>query len=598
MYIFRKYLIPLVPTVLILAAVTLQNSCANTTQAPSGGKKDTIPPFIVNISPLPGEINIPTKGSRIKFTFNEYVKVKESKNIFLSPPQEKPPRYKIRGKSVVIYFENDLDSNTTYTLDLTNAVVDNNEGNLFPGFTYVFSTGDTIDSMVVTGTVRDCSTLKPVKNATVMLFKDLSDSAVFKGRPNYAVKTDDWGFFAIRGIEDTDYRLYAMQDELGNNKYDSDNDKIAFVDSVIRPKIVARDDLPELLKYDMEDTVKCRARHSEYELLLFRDETSRQVLKNSGRIDDKTSFVSFMAPNAQIDSLWIRNVPKDKLIMEFNSDRDSLLIWINDRRRPLDTLHVFVDYLKTDTTNTLVPQTEHLRLARPGGRYGRKSSYKVKHEDTICQVKLEVSGEIVEQEGFKLNFTQPLVRGDFDSLKLTAVNPRQQRSPMKFRAERDSTNLRSYSIFPEGPLQTGFEYILKVPERVFRDINGFYNDSTEAKVSLPKEDNLSSIILKVDNVSHRYIVELMTEKMDRILRKYTIDKGETLNFPYLKEGKYTIRFTEDINRNGKVDTGNLLERRQPEQVKFYLLKDGADVINLPASTELEQKVDLGKLFKK
>lgn len=594
----NKYLIPLVPIVLVLTQVMMQNSCANTTQPPSGGKKDTIPPLIVNIVPLPGATNVPVKGAKIKFSFNEYVKVKEAKNIFLSPPQEKQPRYKMRGKSLIVYFENDLDTNTTYTLDLSGALVDNNEGNVFPGFSYVFSTGNVIDSMVVTGTVRDCNTLKPVKDATVMLYKDLSDSAVFKARPSFAVKTDDWGYFAIRGVQNTDYRLYAILDNMGNNKYDPDADKIGFVDSIVHPTIVARPDLPELLKYDMKDTVRCKARKSEHTIMLFRDEASRQIIKNSVRTGDKTAYISFMAPNAQIDSLWVRNVPSKKLIMEFNSSRDSLLIWLNDRRKkPLDTLHVFVDYLKTDTTGTLVPYTDHLRLAREGGKYGRKKE-KLKHEDTICNMKLEASGELVEKEGFKINFAFPIIKENFDSLSLTAVNPRQQRSPMKFRVERDSTDLRKYNIYPIGKIQTGFEYILKVPQRVFRDINGFYNDSTQAKVSLPKEDNLSSILLKIENVSHRFIVDLMTEKMDKVLRSYTIDKAENLTFPYLKAGKYAIRFTEDKNRNGRVDTGNILEHRQPEKVKFYLLKDGSEVIDIKENMDMEQSVNLGKLFEK
>ena len=135
-------------------------------------------------------------NAKITITFNEYVTVKDPKGIFLSPPLEKTPKYKIRGKSVVVYFESDLQENTTYTLDLTGAIADNNEGNMFPGYTLMFSTGEKIDSMAMTGVVRDCNTLQPIKGATVMLYKDLSDSAVFKQRPDAAVKTDDWGYFA------------------------------------------------------------------------------------------------------------------------------------------------------------------------------------------------------------------------------------------------------------------------------------------------------------------------------------------------------------------------------------------------------------------
>ena len=237
--IHLERLIPAVPIAAVLGAVMFSHSCANTTTPPSGGDKDTIPPVITGISPLPGTVNVPVHNTTITITFNEYVTVKDPKSIFLSPPLAKTPKYKIRGKSIVVYFESDLDSNKTYTLDLTNAIADNNEGNMFPGYTLMFSTGDKIDSMAMTGVVRDCSTLQPVKGATVMLYKDLDDSAVFKSRPDAAVKTDDWGFFSLRNIADTTYRLYAVKDESSNNIYDPDNDRIAFVDSIIRPVMIA-----------------------------------------------------------------------------------------------------------------------------------------------------------------------------------------------------------------------------------------------------------------------------------------------------------------------------------------------------------------------
>ena len=210
----KRLIIPAIPVFAILVSVMFQNSCANTTQAPSGGMKDTIPPIIVNIDPLPGTTNVPTHKTTIKFTFDEYVVVKEGKNIFLSPPLDKAPKYKIKGKSLLVYFDSDLDSNTTYTLDISNAIADNREGNMYPGYSLVFSTGPKIDSMVVTGTVRDCNTLQPMKGATVMLYKDLSDSAVFKSRPVAAAKTDGWGYFYIRNISRKLLHLYGQKPNL------------------------------------------------------------------------------------------------------------------------------------------------------------------------------------------------------------------------------------------------------------------------------------------------------------------------------------------------------------------------------------------------
>jgi hypothetical protein len=146
-------------------------------------------------------------------------------------------------------------------------------------------------------------------------------------------------------------------------------------------------------------------------------------------------------------------------------------------------------------------------------------------------------------------------------------------------------------------LQPGYEYFLKVPHRKFKDINGFYNDSTEVKVTLPNDDKLSTLIMVMENVDNKYIVDLLNEKRDKVLRSYIIEDDATLTFPYLKTGKYSIRITEDLNRNGIVDTGILLEKKQPEKVMFYKLEDGTFLIDIPEMMEIEQKVDVGDMFK-
>lgn len=189
-----SYIIPAFPVIVVLGSMIFSHSCANTTTPPSGGPKDTIPPVITKLDPLPGTVNVPRHKTKLFLEFNEYVTVKDPKSLFLSPPLEKSPKFKLKGKGVLVSFESDLDSNKTYTLDVTNAIGDNNEGNMFPGYTLVFSTGDRIDSMMVTGIVQDCNTLQPLKGATVMLYKDHADSAIFLKRPDAAVKTDDWGY--------------------------------------------------------------------------------------------------------------------------------------------------------------------------------------------------------------------------------------------------------------------------------------------------------------------------------------------------------------------------------------------------------------------
>lgn len=596
----KEILIPLGAALAALSPTFFMHSCANTTQAPTGGKKDTIPPALYWTQPVPGAVNVDTNKTKLVFGFDEYVTIKNQQNIFLSPPQKKAPKAKVKGKNVVVTFDEPLANGITYTLNFTDAIADNNEGNMFPGFTYVFSTGDNIDSMLVTGTVQDCNTLKPVKGATVMLYKDHSDSAIFKSRPFAACKTDDWGYFCIPYIPDTLYRLYALKDDNNDNIYQSeDGELVGFIDSLIRPVMRVSDTLAEMQKYDMKDTLECRARKSEYEIRLFKEESTKQKLMNKGRSADRHAYVTFMSKNAWIDSLWIKGYKQEQLISQFNLRQDSLEIWINDRRRTPDTLQLYINYRKTnDSTGVFEPSLEHYPLFIEGAlpkKTGRAARQNLKHEDTICVYKLTAEPETVEQNGFSIEFAYPIIYENFDSLKFRYINPKQKELKGSFTVEKDSLNLRRYTIRPKEKLLPGYEYFLKVPHRAFRDINGFYSDSTEVKVSLPSDDKLSTIILDMKGVEGKLIVDLLNEKRDKVLRNYIIEKDTQLVFPYLKEGKYSVRVTFDYNKNSMVDTGNILEHRQPEKVAFFKVSENEDYLDLPAATELTQIIEISEL---
>ena len=596
-----KKFLPLVPAGLILGSLMFPSGCANTTTPPTGGPKDTIPPVLTKVAPLPATVNVPTKKTKLRFTFNEYVKVKDANGIFLSPPLEKKPKSAIHGKSLDVTFESDLDSNTTYTLDLTGAIADNNEGNLFPGYTLVFSTGEKIDSMCVTGLVQDCSTLMPVKGATVLLYKDHSDSAVFLKRPFAAAKTDDWGFFSIRNIQDTLYRVYAIKDENNNNKYDPESERIAFLDSLLRPTIVYNDSLYEFKKFDMKDTALCLARHAQIELNLFRERPSKQLIVKKERVGPRTAYITFMAPDAVIHDIRIKGLPREKLIRQFNIQRDSLELWVNDQRKMPDTLQLVVKYDKTDTTGKLFPQEELIKLTYSkelrAEMMKKENNFRDrKHEDTIAVMTTKADPTTIEQYGFDIEFKYPLIQEAWDSLGYRIVNPRQQETRGKVKVIRDSTNLRHFRVMPEEPFQLGYDYYLKIPHRKFRDINGFYNDSTQMKVTLPNDEKLSSITLELSGVHNRYLVELLSEKRDKVIRSFVVDGNGDVVFPYLKQGNYCIRITEDKNRNAMVDTGNLLEKRHPEKARFFK-QDDKFLIKVLERAEMVWKLNLEEMFR-
>ena len=256
-----------------------------------------------------------------------------------------------------------------------------------------------------------------------------------------------------------------------------------------------------------------------------------------------------------------------------------------------------VDYYKTDSLGDLSLQTENIRLALTNEMrtYSKRSRRELTESDTTCVLKVTATPETVEQNGIEFLFSYPIISEKFDSVRFTAITPRQTEIEQKFTLERDSLNLRRYILRPDGQLLTGYEYRLKVPYKAFRDINGYYSDSTEVSFSLPSDQNLSTLVTELRGVGTRYIVDLLNEKRDNTLRTYVVDSDTTLTFPYLKEGRYSIRITEDRNGNSYVDTGSVLEHRQPEKVMFYELEN-QPYISVPAASEVVQTIDIAELF--
>ncbi len=584
----------------------LPKSCANTAGAPEGGPKDTIPPVLVMTHPLPNSVNHPTakRKNSIAFEFNEYVVLKDqNKHFFLSPPQSKPPKSKIRGKQVVISFEEPLDSNQTYSFSLGEAVKDNNESNPFPPFTLSFSTGDHIDSMYVSGTIYNSASMMPMQGVTVLFHTDHSDSALFKVRPRAAAKSDSWGYFVVRNLpKDSVYRVYAIEDVNNNNLYDPETERVAFLDSLVIPANVMHEDSPELAMVEMKDTAACFARPSQLSLSMFKELNTRQFLRSKERLSRRQLYLKFGAPNPQIDSIVIEGIPDEKIIREYNYHRDSIILWLNDQGPVKDTLTMRISYMKTDDSlKVLVPWTDTLKMIRPKGEFEKnKFDEMVEKPDTVAGYTVDITPEKINVNGISIMFESPMIIAPFDSIEFTSKNTREQVAEAKFTVEPDSTDLKHYTLWPVEKLQTGYEYTLRIRDSLFMDIDGNYCDSLVKKISLPQNEELSYLTLEMKDVHENYVVELVDDKRKKVFFKYSIDKDAELEFPYLKKGKYSVRITEDKNRNGQIDTGVLLEKKQPEKVLMYKfnerLGNDAYILDLPERTELIQTINIAEMF--
>lgn len=591
----------------ILALLIFPPSCANTSTPPEGGPKDTLAPILVETFPLNNSTGHPRdiKHSSISFEFDEYVVLNNPNSyIFLSPPQSKPPTAKIKGKKVLISFTEPLDSNKTYSLSLGEAIKDNNEGNPFPPYTHSFSTGDHIDSLFVSGNIVEAATMLPMPNITVVFHTDPSDSAVYKVRPKAAAKSDLWGYFTVRNLPaDTVYRVFAIEDLNNNNLYDPDQERVAFLDTLVLPSCVMRTDMPELLSVSMTDTAACLARPAQLSLSMFKEVSQRQLLRARERVSRRHMYLKFAAPYPQIDSIIFDGIPQEKLLFEYNYYRDSITIWINDQGPVQDTLQMRLSYHRTDDSlNVLVPVTDTVRMIRPKGKMvENRWGEMVEEPDTLAAYEVDAFPEKIDQDGIVILFESPMIQTPFDSISIISKNTREQTAPVKFIVEKDTANIRRYTLRLQEALIAGYEYTLRIPDSLFLDIDGIYCDSLVKTFSLPQDEKLSSLTIEASNVQEKYMIELVDEKRTKTYRTYHIDSAAVLAFPYLKAGKYSVRITEDKNGNGQIDTGDLLSRKQPEKVMMFRfnnsLGNNAYIIEIPERTELIQTIDIGEMFK-
>ena len=599
----RRFIVTAILLAAFVAACLSSHSCANTTTAPSGGPKDTIPPVLLKITPENGTTGFPRIEGKVTLLYNEYTILKQGQSILLSPPtpRKRKPITKVKGKNIVVTLQDTLAENRTYTLDFGEALVDNNEGNIAPRLVYAFSTGDQLDSLYFTGTVINSQTLLPVKSVLVAAYADHSDSACFNKLPDAVVKTDDWGYFVLRNLRDTLYQLYVYTDTDGDYNYNPDEDEIGFLDSLYHPTRVVNDSIPELHSFEMKDTLHCSARESMVTLLTFKELQTVQYLQNSGRVTNRQGFLKFSAADVQISHLEFVGIPDSSVIIQYNRTRDSLDFWINTDYKLDDSLLIRLNYLKTDSTGNLAPAEENLSLAVKKQETETKKSQdkdkdKKQQADTTFKLTVKASDETVEQLGISIESLLPVTRLIRDSIILYETNPKGQRSKKAYRFEQDTADIRRFIITPDQALIKGYEYELVIPQGSFFNLDKLPNAAASAKFKVPQAENLSQLQLNLTGVEDRYIVELTDEKGSSVLRTYHVDKPGSFLFPYLKAGRYMIRITCDKNRNGYADTGNLLARKQPETVRFYESTPNNKVLDIPESAEIEQTIDLKMMF--
>lgn len=577
------------PALLMLMIVVY--SCASMGN-PDGGPYDEEPPKFVRSTPKPFAIN--SKEKKVTIEFDEFIKLeKAAEKVVVSPPQLEQPEIKASGRKVVVGLVDSLRPNTTYTIDFADAIVDNNEGNPLGNYAFTFSTGTTIDTMEVSGTVLSASDLEPVKNIQVGLHSDLSDSAFMKKPFDRVSRTDSRGHFSIRGIAPGKYRIYALMDGNQNYLFDSKTEMIAFSDSIIIPAMEDAMRQDTIWKDSLIiDTIKSvgytRFLPDDIILRAFKEENDRQYLTRSERDKENHFVLTFSARADTLPTLKGLNFDeRDAFIIEKTDRNDSICYWIKDSLiYQMDTLEIQMDYLATDTLDRLVPQTDTLFLANKLTRAEReKLEAKAAEEKEKERKKKEKKGEKIEPEPTKfltlnvdapsafdldrnvyLSFDEPVASIDTAAIHME-IKKDSLWEEIPFLFVSDSVLPRKYEILAEWEPEK--EYQLSIDSMAFKGVYGLHTNKVKQTMKVKKLNEYGTILLNITGADSTAVVELL-DGSGKVLRQQRITPQNTADFYYLNPGtKFYIRLFNDRNGNGVWDTGKYSEHLQPEEVYYF-----------------------------
>ena len=583
--------------IFIIIAAAVMYSCANIGN-PSGGPIDKTPPIFMRSNPTPNAVNV--KDRKIEIFFDEIVTLKDpSTKIIVSPAQTEMPRMSALGRKVTVELVDSLLPNTTYTIDFSNSIQDNNEGNAIDNFAFAFSTGSVIDSMRVSGYVLDSRTLEPMQSVVVGLQSNLADSAFHKEKLQRVALTNDRGQFTIRNVSPGSYHIFALKDLDRDYKFGNPTEDIAFLDSIIVPSIGSREaadtvynDLNEI------DTIMRATRPAYFPndilLSMFNEDRKSQYLANNLRVDSTRISLTFAAASDTLPSLSIvgrNDVPDQWYTLERSQTNDTLTYWIRPPHLvSADTLMVATTYLRTDTASNLSWGTDTLKFTFQ--RQKAKKKKKNEETDSLEQIRFmelhplangtqEVYAPLLLQTG------TPIERYSREAFHLqrklqndTTFYP----AEIKSIALRDST-LSRRDLMLKVDWEPGAAYTLAVDSLAMTDIYGLQTKPLKVDFNVRKMEEYGNIVFNIPAVRDSAIVELLdgTEKI--VLRAPVKNhRAELLN---LLPGKYYARLFIDRNGNGKYDTGNYDMHLQPEETVYY---PGA--INLKKNWDVEQTWDI------
>ena len=576
--------------VVTLAVMLLVYACANKAQGPTGGPKDKTPPRVLRSFPVNGALDYNKK--QVEIDFDEMVSIeKASENVIISPPQVKEPDVKSLGKKVTVNFEDKLLDNTTYSINFGNAIVDLNEKNPLKNYLFSFSTGNQIDTLKISGTVINSEDLNPMSGVIVGIYMETSDSVFFK-KPFLRIgRTDDKGHFSIDNIKKGKYKIFALGDA-NRDYYYQQGEGLAMCDSLLTPTSRLEQMNDTIWKDSIHvDSVRTyMGTHflpDNIALRYFKENKKRQYFVKSERKEPFVFSLFFNTSLSKLPDIKPLNFKWDdtKYILQKSLKADTLTYWIKDSTVwNTDTLRMQMTYLKTDSLFQLRSVTDTVNVFMRKGKISQKAkalkkSTKPKIEPLKFSNNISSSFDVFSPVVF--DFEVPIANYDLSKITLSQKKDTTYKEiPFKWRSL-DSIHMKfalDYKWVPE------MSYRVEVDSAAFTSIYDRVTKEASNDFKIKSLDDYSSVKMLMANFNPKAVMQVLDSK-DVLLDTKPVSEKGTL-FEYLKPGDYYIRMFIDENGNGKWDTGDFTQKRQPEQVYYYPKK-----LSLKANWEFEETWD-------
>lgn len=575
------------PLLAVLAVV----SCAKMGQ-PDGGWYDETPPVIVRTTPQDKGTNI--KDKKISIYFNEYIKVDNpTEKVVISPPQIEQAEIVASGKKIAVELKDSLKPNTTYTVDFSDAITDNNEGNPLGNYTYTFSTGGHIDTMQVAGYVLNAQNLEPIKGILVGLYNNLSDT-IFTKEPMLRVsRTDSRGKFIIKGVAPGDYRIYALQDADNNYVFNQKSEQLAFSHEIITPsfKPDVRQDTVWRDSLHIDSIMRVPYTHFLPDDIVLRafteTQTDRYLIKTERTEPDRFTLYFSYGDSLLPQITGLNFNADDAFIIEAAEKRDTVTYWLRDTMLVnQDTLRMEVKYMATDTLGVLRLQTDTMdilakvpyekRLKQQQDEYEewkkkqekakkRGKEYETEMKPKALEPKYNVASEPDPDQNITITMPAPLASADTSRIHLYSKHDTLwYKSPFVLRPKPGVH--RTYELL--GEWRPGIEYSLEIDTMAFTDIYGKTSAPKKQGFKVKTEDSYATILFDITGMADTTVVVQLLNSSDAVVKEAATDNGR-VEFYYIKPDTYYARMFIDSNRNGIWDTGDYAADRQPETTYYY-----------------------------